>query len=69
MGTSAATGPGAVRETSKRAALTPAPPRPRLAARKAPIDVLAYYPPAWHADALAAAAHIWPALTDEEAGA
>ena len=25
--------------------------------------------PAWHADALAAAAHIWPALTDEEAGA
>ena len=23
----------------------------------------------WHADALAAAAHIWPALTDEEAGA
>ena len=23
----------------------------------------------WHADALAAAAHIWPAPTDEEAGA
>ena len=23
----------------------------------------------WHTDALAAAAHIWPALTDEEAGA
>ena len=23
----------------------------------------------WHADALAAAAHIWPTLTDEEAGA
>ena len=23
----------------------------------------------WHTDALTAAAHIWPALTDEEAGA
>ena len=23
----------------------------------------------WHTDALAAAAHIWPTLTDEEAGA